>query len=160
MPNDMSPILEERVFSLTNFLEGKTHAWGIFEDRFEKVKLRFCVEMSGSWSGDIFILLEHFCYDDGREEKREWRVKPGENDQFTATCDDCIGEAVGRVVENEIQMRYRFRLKLKKRLLDVDFYDRIIKLDEHRAVNRAAMSKFGIKLGELSLFFEKDTARS
>ncbi len=155
MPNDMSPILEQQEFSLTNFLEGKTQAWGIFEDRFGKVKLRFAVEMNGSWSGDTFILLEDFDYDDGRKEKREWHVKPGENGYFTATCDDCIGQAVGQTDNNEIQMRYRFRLKLKKRTLDVDFLDRLIKVDEQRVVNRAIMSKWGIKLGELSLFFEK-----
>jgi hypothetical protein len=39
----------------------------------------------------------------------------------------------------------------------VDFDDRIYRMGEGRAVNRATMSKWGIKLGELSLFFVRDT---
>lgn len=73
MPNDMSPIGEKSGFALTSFLLGRTRAWGIFEDRFGRVKLRFAVEMNGAWSGQTFVLNEQFNYDDGRSEKRVWR---------------------------------------------------------------------------------------
>lgn len=159
MPNDMSPVQHERAFTITKFLEGKTRAWGIFEDRFGNVKLHLSVEMYGSWSGDKFILSEEFNYEDGRQEHREWHVKQGAEGQFTATCADCIGHATGNAEGGIIAMRYRFRLKLKGRVVHVNFFDRLIKIDEQRAVNRAIMSKWGIKLGELSLFFEKDTAQ-
>jgi len=155
MPNDMSPIDQGEKFSITNFLEGRTRAWGIFEDRFGNVKLRLNVVMNGSWSGDTFILDEEFQYQDGRRETRQWRVKPTSDGLFTATCEDCIGEAAGFTKDGRVEMRYRFRLKLQKKTLNVSFLDRLIKIDEKRAVNRAAMYKWGIKLGELSLFFEK-----
>ena len=45
MPNDMSPLLGHDTFSLTSFLEGRTRAWGVFEDRFGRVKRRFEVEL-------------------------------------------------------------------------------------------------------------------
>ena len=68
MPNDMSPVATDLEFNLTNFLEGRTRAWGIFEDRFGRVRQRFIVEMNGYWSGSIFLLHEKFIYGDGLEE--------------------------------------------------------------------------------------------
>ncbi len=159
MPNDMSPIAGTRTFALTDFLDGHTRAWGVFEDRFGRVRLKLTVHMHGAWSGETFVLREEFHYDDGRHEKRVWQVRPSGDGGFTATCDDCIGEAVGRTGAGTIDMTYRFRLKLKARTLDVHFRDRLIRIDDHRAVNRATMSKWGIRLGELSLFFERDVVR-
>jgi hypothetical protein len=52
-------------------------------------------------------------------------------------------------------MSYRFRLKLASREIVVTFDDRLHRIGEMGAVNRATMSKWGIKLGELSLFFQR-----
>ena len=52
-------------------------------------------------------------------------------------------------------MSYRFRLKLKGREIVVAFDDRLYRMGDTTAVNRATMSKWGIKLGELSLFFQR-----
>jgi len=157
MPNDMSPIPSGQAFTLTNFLEGKTKAWGIFEDRFAQVKLRMSVEMNGAWSGDTFVLSEAFKYDDGREEQRQWHIKQIDDRNFTGTCADCIGKALGHIQNDRIDMRYRFRLKLKNRVIHVDFFDRLIRLDEKRVFNRATMFKWGVRLGDVSLFFEKSS---
>lgn len=158
MPNDMSPVATDLEFNLTNFLEGRTRAWGIFEDRFGRVRQRFIVEMNGYWSDRMFRLHEKFIYGDGREETRTWQVRPGSNDTFTATCPDCVGQATGVAEAGEINMSYVFRLDLKGRKLHVRFADRLIRIDSRRAVNRAVMSKWGIRLGELSLFFERSNA--
>ena len=52
-------------------------------------------------------------------------------------------------------MTYRFRLKLDARAITVDFDDRIYRMSDGIAVNRATMSKWGVKLGEVSLFFQR-----
>ncbi|MGI9424923.1 MAG: DUF3833 family protein [Hyphomicrobiaceae bacterium] len=156
MPNDMSPLALQRDFSLTGYLEGRTRAWGIFEDRFGRVRSRFDVSMFGQWQGDTFTLNEEFIYDSGRTETRVWTVIPGPENTFRATCDDCVGEATGFAGDDEVTMSYVFRLKLQSRELHVCFTDRLIKIDDFRAVNRAIMSKWGVRLGELSLFFERD----
>ena len=155
MPNDMTPMAMDEAFTLTSFLEGRTRAWGIFEDRFGRVRRRFEVEMNGHWQGDVFILDEDFVYDDGRSEHRTWQVYPSGDNSFTATCPDCIGKAKGSQVEGSIRMAYAFRLRLPSREIIVDFDDRLYRIDDRRAVNRATMRKWGVKLGELSLFFER-----
>ena len=146
---------DSQMFELTHFFEGQTTAWGIFEDRFRKLRRRFTVEMNGRWENTIFQLDERFVYDTGEIETRTWRIVPGAGGQFSATCSDCIGAAHGICTSDTIRMSYRFRLTLDKRSINVDFDDRIYRMTDNTAVNRATMSKWGIKLGELSLFFER-----
>jgi hypothetical protein len=142
------------LFELTTFLEGRTRAWGVFEDRFGRVRRRLVVDMNGRWEGDEFVLDERFEYDGDAVETRTWRVVPLGSGRFRATCPDCVGEATGRCTPDSIQMAYRFRLQLASRAIVVTFDDRLHRVGEG-AVNRATMSKWGIKLGELSLFFQR-----
>ena len=90
MPHEVSPIARgqetpSRRFELTSFLDGKTRAWGVFEDRFGRLRRRFDVEMNGAWRGTNFVLDERFVYDDGRSEMRQWVVKPMPGGHFRAT---------------------------------------------------------------------------
>lgn len=143
-------------FELTSFFDGRTTAWGVFEDRFGRLRRRFSVEMNGRWHGDVFTLDETFHYDTGESEQRTWLVSRAENGQFTATCPDCVGRAQGQSDADSVRMAYRFRLKFNTRSFVVQFDDRIYRMDADTAVNRATMSKWGIKLGELSLFFRRE----
>ncbi len=143
-----------KLFELTSFLEGTTRAWGVFEDRFGRLRSRFTVDLHGRWDGQVFVLDERFVYDSGETETRTWRVTPLGAGGFRGTCADCIGSARGQSDADSVRMSYRFRLKLKQREIIVDFDDRLYRMGDRNAVNRATMSKWGIKLGELSLFFE------
>lgn len=155
MAQDFAPSPGNGRFELTTFLEGKSRAWGIFEDRFGRMRRRFTVEMVGRWQGEVFLLEETFRYDDGEMDERLWRVVPDADGRFHATCDDCVGRAEGSCDADSIRMQYKFRLKFPGRDLIVRFDDRIYRMTESTAVNRATMSKWGIRLGELSLFFER-----
>lgn len=155
MPNDMTPSDDGARFELTSFLDGQTKAWGVFEDRFGRLRRRFEVAMHGSWQGNVFVLDERFVYDNGRVEQRTWLVKPLPAGRFEATCADCVGVARGESSRDTIHMSYAFRLRLSSRVLTVDFKDRLYRISERMAVNRATVSKWGVRLGELSLFFER-----
>ena len=154
MAQDMLQAPVQR-FELTDFFAGRTLAWGGFEDRFGRLRRRFSVEMHGAWNGNQFQLDETFTYDTGESEKRIWMVTPGPDGQFTATCADCVGHAIGVCDADSIQMRYRIRLTLSGRDVVVAFNDRIYRMGDGLAVNRATMSKWGVTLGELALFFER-----
>lgn len=163
MPQDMplnSAPQHSELFELTTFLEGRTRAWGIFEDRFGRLRRRLSVEMFGHWKNGVFLLDERFVYDSGAEELRTWHITPVGPGRFRATCPDCIGDATGESSADSIRMSYVFRLKLEKREVAVTLDDRIHRMGDAIAINRATMSKWGIKLGELSLFFEKLPAAS
>lgn len=156
MPQDMASREPSR-FELTSFLEGHSRAWGVFEDRFGRLRRRITVEMYGHWVGGVFHLDESFIYDGGEREERTWLVVPLGDGRFSATCPDCVGTAQGQCDAQSISMLYRFRLKLKGRELVVAFDDRIYRMGDTIAVNRATMRFWGVKLGELSLFFRRET---
>jgi len=145
-------------FELTRFLEGAASAWGIFQDRFGTVRRRFEVDMNGVWNGGVFELHEQFAYDDGGTESRVWFVTPGEGGKFTATSPDCIGIAHGACGADMIEMSYRFRIRMEMGHMDVDFDDRIYRVTDDAAVNRAIVRKFGVKVGEVSLVFKRHTS--
>ena len=62
-PNDFAENNPKLV--LEEYFLGKTRAWGIFEDRFGKVKRQFVVDIEGTWDGHTLILDENFSYSDG-----------------------------------------------------------------------------------------------
>ncbi len=158
VPPDKMPMTSENIaplFELTSFFEGRTEAWGVFEDRFGRLRRRFEVVMNGRWDGLEFVLDEQFTYDTGETERRSWRVTRRGEGRFSATSDECIGLADGVCDGDSVRMVYRFRLKTKSREIAVDFDDRVYRMSETTAVNRATMRKWGVKIGELSLFFKR-----
>jgi hypothetical protein len=78
--------------------------------------------------------------------------------RFTAACDDSVGIAHGACLPGLVHMRYRFRLKLKSRTLVVSMDDRIIPTGADRALNRATVRKWGVRLGEVALVLERRPA--
>ena len=66
-----------------------------------------------------------------------------------------FGEALGEVAGNALRWRYVLALPVDGKVYNVDFDDWMFLVDERVMLNRAAMSKFGIHLGEVTLAFTK-----
>jgi hypothetical protein len=56
---------------------------------------------------------------------------------------------------NALNWAYTLRLTVDGRTWDVQFDDWMFLMDERVMLNRAVMSKFGIRLGEVTLAFYK-----
>jgi hypothetical protein len=59
------------------------------------------------------------------------------------------------VAGNAFHWRYTMALEVDGRTWNVDFDDWMFLVDERTMLNRAVMSKFGIRLGEVLLSFRK-----
>ena len=70
-------------------------------------------------------------------------------------ADDVVGEAIGTAAGNALNWRYTLALKVDERVINVQFDDWMYLVDERVMLNKAAMSKFGIYLGEVTLAFTK-----
>ena len=140
---------------LRRFFNGPLTAHGLFTDRSGKVVRRFTVKMTGTWNGDQGVLDEDFSYSDGKNEKRVWRLTDLGNGRYTGRADDVQGVAVGVAAGNALNWRYTLALKVDERVIDVQFDDWMYLMDERVMLNKAAMSKFGIYLGEVTLAFSK-----
>jgi hypothetical protein len=66
-----------------------------------------------------------------------------------------VGEALGEVSGNAFNWRYTMALEVDGRTWQVDFDDWMYLVDERTMLNRAVMSKFGVRLGEVLLSFRK-----
>jgi Protein of unknown function (DUF3833) len=146
---------ETPVLDLAKYFDGKLVAHGIFTDRSGKVVRRFRVDMTGRWSGDDGVLEEDFVYSDGKTERRIWRLKKGPNGRYTGTADDVVGTAEGLAAGNALRWAYTLRLPVDGRTYDVQFDDWMFLMDDRVMLNKAVMSKFGIRLGEVTLSFTR-----
>ncbi len=148
-----TPIKEQ--FQLTKFLAGKTHAWGVFEDRSGTVRRRFQMDIEGVWQGGTFVLNESFKFDDGTTDFKTWNVTPIDDVSFVATGDNVVGQVRGQLLSGLIKMAYKYRLEIEGRSFVVDYDDRFYRLDENHVINRATLRKWGFRIGELTILFEK-----
>jgi len=148
---------ERPLLDLRTYFTGTIDAWGVFTDRSGQVVKRFTVVMDCSWSGDEGVLDEAFVYSDGTKERRIWRLKAGPNGSYTGRADDVVGEATGQVSGNAFRWGYTLALPVDGRIWHVDFDDWMFLMDDRVMLNKATMSKWGIKLGEVTLSFTRRT---
>jgi hypothetical protein len=153
MPADYAN--EKPRLDLKTYFNGPLTAHGIFTDRAGKVVRRFTVRMVGTWNGNQGVLDEDFTYSDGKKEKRVWRLTDLGNGRYSGRADDVVGEAVGIAAGNALNWRYTLALVVDGRAIEVQFDDWMYLVDERVMLNKAAMSKFGIHLGEVTLSFHK-----
>lgn len=146
---------EKPVLDLRAYFNGTLDAWGIFTDRSGKVVRRFTVVMNCSWTGDDGVLDEAFTYSDGTTQRRVWRMKKLPDGRYTGRADDVIGEAVGQERGNAFRWAYTLALPVDGKVIEVQFDDWMYLMSDKVMLNRAAMSKFGIGLGEVTLSFTK-----
>ncbi len=143
------------VLDLKQYLNGKLRAHGMFSDRSGRVLRRFVVEMTGTWQGENGVLDEDFLYDDGERQKRVWRLTHLGQGRYRGRADDVVGDALGAQAGAAFQWQYTLRLPYDGRVIDVQFDDWMFLVDDRVMLNRATMSKFGIRLGEVQLAFTK-----
>jgi hypothetical protein len=146
---------EKPALDLRAYFNGTLDAWGIFTDRSGKVVRRFTVVMTCSWTGDDGVLDEAFAYSDGTTQRRIWRMKKLPDGRYTGRADDVIGEAVGQERGNAFQWAYTLALPVDGKVIEVQLDDWMYLMTDKVMLNRAAMSKFGIHLGEVTLSFTK-----
>lgn len=146
---------EKPLLDLKTYFNGTVVAHGIFTDRSGAVKRRFTVQMLCSWQGNQGTLDERFTYSDGKTERRVWRISDDGNGRYTGRADDVVGTAEGRAAGNALNWRYTLRLPVDGSVYEVQFDDWMYLIDERVMLNKAAMSKFGIHLGDVTLAFNK-----
>jgi hypothetical protein len=147
---DQKPALD-----LKTYFNGELVAHGMFTDRSGSVQRRFVVQMTGTWQGNQGTLDERFTYSDGKTERRVWRLTDEGNGRWSGRADDVLGVAEGRAAGNALNWRYTLKLPVDGSVYEVQFDDWMYLMDERVMLNKAVMSKFGIRLGEVTLAFYK-----
>ena len=143
------------VLVLEEYFDGKIKAWGIFEDRFGRIRRQFTVQIAGEFDGSILTLDENFTYSDGKTEQRIWKIKKVDRNRYEGHADDIVGVASGVSHGNALNWEYTMNLDVGFSTLQVQFDDWMFLQPDGVLLNRARVSKLGIKIGEVTLAFYK-----
>lgn len=140
---------------LEEFYNGKLVAYGMVQDRSGEVLRRFKADLTGTWNGPKGVLDEIFVYDDGEMQNRTWYLEKISENVYKGTASDVSKEAKGKVSGYALNWQYTLQIKVDDSIYDVDFDDWMYLIDEKRLINRAEMTKFGFRVGEVTLWIEK-----
>ena len=141
---------------IEDYLSGKVKAWGLLQDRSGKVTRQFSAELNGKWNGKQLILDEKFNWNDGEVQERQWQITKLDEHNYEGTAGDVVGTAKGYSYGPAFKFEYVLLAPIKGKEVKITFDDWIFKQDEKVAINRATMTKFGIKVAELTVMFVKN----
>lgn len=144
--------------SLEQYLDGPLIAIGTVQDFRGAVTRRLCVELNGQWQDGVGTLDEQFYFDDGERQQRVWTIKPVTGG-YQGSASDIKGSADGEVGGFALNWRYGMDIRVDGSDYAVRFDDWLYQLDDRYLLNRAAISKFGVVVGEVTLMFVRGETR-
>jgi hypothetical protein len=136
-------------FDLRTHLNGPLLCEGVIYGPTGRVTSRFVGEFHAEWNGNQGIMHEHFTYETGNEQHREWKLTLGNDGQIRASAPDLVGEGTGQQSGPSVQLRYRIRLPEDAGGHVLDTTDWMYLAPNGTIVNRSQFRKFGIKVAEL-----------
>lgn len=146
---------ESPEFLIEEYFDGRVLAWGMFEKRNGEVARRFTVDIDGSVDGNRITLDEHFVYDDGETERRVWEIEKLDEHTYEGRAGDVVGIATGERYGNALNWRYTLALEVEGRTWNLQFDDWMYLVDEDTLINKAIVTKFGFRVGTVTLFFRR-----
>ena len=157
--NNMKPIDfkdQKPRLIIEEYLSGNVEAWGILQNRSGKVIRQFTADLNGKWDGKQLVLDEKFIWIDGEIQKRQWKIDKIDEHNYEGTAGDVVGKAKGYSYGPAFKFEYVLLVPVKGKEMKITFDDWIFMQDEKIAINRATLTKFRFKVGELTVFFKKN----
>ena len=136
-------------FDIREVLNGPIACEGMIYGPTGRVASRFVAKFEAEWDGNSGIMREHFDYDSGSSQDREWRLSVDENGKITADADDLIGTGTGQQNGSGVKLSYRIKLPEASGRHELDVVDWMYMLENGVVMNRGQFRKFGFKVGEL-----------
>ena len=127
----------------------------MLQNRSGKVTRQFKADLNGNWDGSKLILDEVFDWNDGERQTRQWIIKKIDDHNYEGTASDVVGTAKGYSYGPAFKFEYVLLVPIKGKNIKITFDDWIFMQDDKIAINRATMKKFGLKVAELTVVFEK-----
>jgi hypothetical protein len=126
---------EQPTLDLRQYFNGPLTAHGMFTDRSGKVVKRFTVRIT---------------------QQRIWHIRHLGEGRYSGRADDVVGEAQGQSAGNAIRWSYVLALPVDGRVWNVSMDDWMYLMDGRTLLNRTAMSKLGLHLGDVTLAIIKE----
>lgn len=141
-------------FDPVAFFTGHVTSWGVEENRDGQPTGIVTTDCTGTPDGPHAIRMVQVLHVGGTVQTRTWQLTQTGPSEFTATANDMAGDTVG--VAGGRAMHWRWVLEtapgnaLKNVTMDQWFY----RMDDGAVMIRTVVSKFGVRLIEVSEQFE------
>lgn len=145
-------------FDLYDYFYGTTKGYGIVQDRSGRLTRQFVVDINGviDAAGNL-VLNEQFVWNDGEKSTRIWTIsRHDDGNRLVGRAADVIGTATGATAGNALNWQYKLALAVDGRTWHLNFDDWMFLQPDRVLINRATMSKFGLRLGEVTIAFVKE----
>ena len=96
------------------------------------------------------------AYADGERDRRVWRISKLDENGYEGRANDVVGVASGRAFGNTLNWRYDLELSAYGRRWRLRFNDWMFLQADGVLINKAIVSKFGFKVGEVTIVFRKE----
>lgn len=141
---------------LFDYFSGKTMGYGIVQDRKGKLLRQFIVEIQGEKDSQKSLILdEEFTWNDGEVSKRIWRLTENSPSFYSGAAQDVVGIATGEQSGNALNWKYTLKVDVDGTSWNLNLDDWMFLQPDKVLINRATMSKFGFRVGEITIVFMK-----
>jgi len=139
------------------YFAGKSKAYGIVFDRNGVPQRQFVVDLLGRWdeTTNTLTLDEDFVFNDGEKSQRKWIITKVGDGQYQGKAGDVLGKAAGISHGNAFQWKYVLNVPYKGNTLTLSIDDWLYLNDDNVLINRSVMYKYGFKVGEIVISFNK-----
>jgi len=136
-------------FDIRKHLNGPIQCEGVIYGPTGRVTSRFVADFEARWDGNVGTMTEHFRYDSGATQDREWRLTLGNDGKIHAEAPDLVGAGEGWQRGGGVKLNYRIRLPEDSGGHVLDTTDWMYLVENGAIINRSQFRKFGIKVAEL-----------
>lgn len=144
-----------KAFVPEEFFRGKIYAQGEFVNVIDGSRRGVTALIDGRFDGRALTLVEDFTYSDGEKDRKTWVLTKTGPTTYSGVREDVIGQASGRLDPPFFRLTYMANVKTKTSSYDLTFDDVIGYEPDGTVLNRAVVSKLGVKIGEVTLTMKR-----
>jgi len=146
----------DTVLALERYFSGHLRGWGVFEDRFGRVRRQFRIDSSGQLYGTTLQIDQTITFDSGAIHTRVWSFQRQPDGRYLGTANDVAGEAIGSGSGNTITLRYTVRRRVLGLPQRAEVEDWMFLQPGGVVIERARVTKWGFTVGQISGFYIAD----
>ena len=147
----ISPDAQTRQLVLEKFFAGRTVASGSFVNAITGAERRVNVLLDGKWNGKVLKLFEDFTYADGERVQKTWFLTKTGPNTYSGTREDVVGTAIGVQDGALVRLSYDTNLAAGGSTVVVHFEDVLELRSDGTLLNKAVISKLGVRIGDVTL---------
>lgn len=143
---------------LERYFSGSTIGWGIMQSRFGALQRQFRIAAEGSFdeASRSLSLTETYRFDDGQIDRLDWTILKRDDRRYEGRETRIEDVAEGEQAGNAFHWRYSRNVPAKDGSESMLGFDDWFWLqDPETLVARASVTKLGIEIATLSVFYRK-----